>query len=97
MQEIQKAHPFDTQIISGLEKWILKQCRLVFKNDDASKRPIENVLNNKIKDNDIRKHFKTHTNKTKIIKRKQPNTTTMNIQGRKTLRYQINISTNDSF
>ena len=62
MQEIQKVHPMDTQMISGLEKWILKQCRLVFKNEDESKRPTENVLNNKIKDNDIRKHFKTHTN-----------------------------------
>ena len=30
MQEIQNTHPFDPQIISGLEKWILMKCSQIF-------------------------------------------------------------------
>ena len=30
MQEIQNTHPFDPQIISGLEKWILMKCSKIF-------------------------------------------------------------------
>ena len=32
MQEIQNTHPFDPQIISGLEKWILMKCSQIFEN-----------------------------------------------------------------
>ena len=30
MQEIQNIHPFDPQMISGLEKWILMKCCQIF-------------------------------------------------------------------
>ena len=30
MQEIQNTHPFDPQIVSGLEKWILMKCSKIF-------------------------------------------------------------------
>ena len=88
MQEIQKVHPMDTQMISGLEKWILKQCRLVFKNEDESKKPTASVHNNEIQDNDARKRFKINPNKTKTSARrkgKTPHSTIFNIQGGRNL------------
>lgn len=44
MQEIQKIHPFDTQIISGLENWILKKCDQVFKSPNKHKESSEGEL-----------------------------------------------------
>ena len=44
MQEIQKIHPFDSQIISGLENWILKKCHQVFKSPNEHKESSEGEL-----------------------------------------------------
>ena len=48
MQEIQKIHPFDTQIISGLENWILKICHQVFKS---------RIEYNESSEGDVTEHF----------------------------------------
>ena len=68
MYEIEKIYPFDPQLLSGLEKWLLLRCKTVFLRNDFNKT----TSNKKImEDNNIKEpsqhNFYNKGNKSKTI------------------------------